>query len=159
MRDSLFLAASAHGTLSAFYIRSQTLTGVGVLCGCRAGRTFCCRLWASCGLCTFFLQHFFTGIPSLAVVFAGSLCSCAVDLFSAFIVDLLRGSTSVADVYCLCCGGTLYWFSCSSSRSRSSSIGHLRQYCPLDVVSRLSTDCQGAGAVSPAVAVPLGPLL
>ena len=68
-------------------------------------------------------------------------------------------STSVADVYCLCCGGTLYWFSCSSSRSRSSSIGHLRQYCPLDVVSRLSTDCQGAGAVSPAAALLLGPVL
>ena len=106
----MYLAASAHGTLSAFYIRSQTLTGVGVLCGCRAGRTFCCRLWASCGLCTFFLQHFFTGIPSLAVVFAGSLCSCAVDLFWAFLVDLLGGSTSVVDVYCLCSGGTLYCF-------------------------------------------------
>ena len=58
----------------------------------------------------YLLQHFFTGIPSLAVVFAGSLCSCAVDLFSAFLVDLLGGSTSVVDVYCPCCGGTLYCF-------------------------------------------------
>ena len=51
VRDSLYLAASAHGTLSAFYIRSQTLTGVGVLCGCRSGRTSCCRLRGLCGLC------------------------------------------------------------------------------------------------------------
>ena len=40
----------------------------------------------------YLLQHFFTGIPSLAVVFAGSLCSCAVDLISASHEVLLGGS-------------------------------------------------------------------
>ena len=142
------------------------------------------------------------------MVFAGSLCSCAVVLFWASIEDLLGGFTSAVDVYfCLfffsfciatshhpavggqaivlrvrvCCGRKFdivlhcsllgadrkmfmlrrhfVLVPCSSFGSRSSSIGHLRQYCPLDVVSRLSTDCQGAGAVSPAAAVPLGPLL
>ena len=38
VRYSLLVVASAHGMPSAISTRSQTLTGDGVLCGCRANR-------------------------------------------------------------------------------------------------------------------------